>query len=178
MATDSFCNPPLLELMDTGLPLIGFRLCSSPTHVAALLRAAPTHIGAILAVLRFVFSALISTCITYFGTCLTDRTGQLTATSHITSSHTTDLGTVDVERNALCHHFYVILLQTCTGAGIASRGAGIAGFYAGLKLITIHHLNSPKKVKKRALMMTPFDLSSHTIATWHLVLISNITALG
>ena len=134
-----------LKLMDASLlPLIGFRLCSRPTHVAALLRAAPTHIGAILAVLRFVFTALISACIAYFGTRLTDRTGQLTATSHIASSHATDLGTVNVERNALCHHFYVILLQTCTGAGIASRGAGIAGFYAGLKLITIHHFNSPK----------------------------------
>jgi len=131
--------------MDAGLlPLIGFRQCSLSTHVAAFQRAAPTHIGAILAVLRFVFSALISACIAYFGTCLTDRTGELTATSHIASGHATDLGTVDIERNALCHHFYVILLQACAGASIASRGAGIAGFYAGLKLITIHHLNSPK----------------------------------
>ena len=147
MATDSFCNPPLLELMDTGLPLIGFRLCSRSTHVAALLRATPTHIGAIPAVLRLVFSALISACIAYFGTCLTDRTGQPTAASHITRSHAADLGTVDVERDTFCHHFYVVLLQTCAGAGIASRGAGIAGLYAGLKLITIHHLISPKSKK-------------------------------
>ena len=133
-----------LKLMDAGLlALAGLHFRSRTTHVAALLRAAPTHIGAILAMLRFVFSALISARVTYVGTCLANRAGQLAATSHIARCHATDISTVYVECNAVCHHFYVVFLQACTGTGIASRRAAIAGFYAGLKLITSNHHISP-----------------------------------
>lgn len=93
------------------LPLHALALAAPPTaHAAALLCTATAHRGAILAVLSFMFGALVSACLAYIGAGLADRTGKLAAACHEASRKTANLGAVDIEVNAVGHHFDVVFL--------------------------------------------------------------------
>lgn len=121
------------------LPLDVLALAAPTTaHAAALLCAAAAHVGAILAVLRFMLSALVSASLANLGAGLADRTGKLAAACHEASRKTANLGAVDIESNAVGHHFDVIFLQAGAGTCIAGGGASVAGVDAGLELIGSH----------------------------------------
>lgn len=79
-------------------------------HAAALLCAATAHVGAILAMLSFMFGALVSARFAYLGAGLADRTGKFAAACEEASCKTANLGAVDIEGNAVGHHFDVVFL--------------------------------------------------------------------
>ena len=125
--------------MDTCLLLSqALALAVATTHAAALLCATAAHSRAILAMLSLVLCALVSACLAYLGAGLADRTCKLAAACYEASCKTANLSALDVEGNAVGHHFDVIFSQTSSDARIAGGGAGVTGVNAGLKLIRSH----------------------------------------
>jgi hypothetical protein len=75
---------------------------------------------------------------TYFRTHLTDHARELASARDGSARQTTNLGAIDIQRNAARHHFHILFLQTGGCTMIAGVGASMAGFDTGFKLLWDH----------------------------------------
>jgi hypothetical protein len=107
-------------------------------HTAAFVRATPASLGALLTMAHLIFRALVSTFVAEFGARLADRAGDLAASCHIARSQTADLGAVDIQGDAACHHFWVRLLQAGYRAVVARVRTDVAGVDTRLKQLISH----------------------------------------
>lgn len=103
-------------------------------HETALFRTIEANGGALLAVLHFMLNAFFAAGLANISAERTNFGCMHAVTRHRRCGKGTGLGAVDVQRNALDHHFHVVFLQAGRRTVVAFCSAVIAGLQAIGKL--------------------------------------------
>jgi hypothetical protein len=97
-----------------------------------------------LTVLHLVFGAFLAAFLADLGAGSADCLGILARSAHRGCGNLADLGAVDVQRDAPCHHFYVVFLQACSCAVVAGLCTVVASSDATRHAL-VWHINSLSK---------------------------------
>lgn len=91
-------------------------------HLPTLIGALVTRLCALLAMIHFMFLALSGTCLTKVSTQFARLLGELRSTAHQSRRRPTDLRTVPVCFDAVCHLSDIRFAQTRIGTMLAGLG--------------------------------------------------------
>lgn len=118
----------------------------SARHATAFIGATAACLGAFLTMRHLMPTAFIAASLTDVCAQLADHPCHLASPCHVTGCHSTYGGTVDVERDASCHRFYILLLQAGSCTVIACSCAVITCFDTGFELSMCHNTLHSKVV--------------------------------